>query len=199
MAKRPLTDKPQVSYDTVADLRNWLAENGATSDGVWAVTHKKAVPEKYIATSDIVDACLSYGWVDSLVRGLDETRTMLYISPRKAGSNWSRVNKDKIARLEAEGLMTDAGRAVVMRSKADGSWTALDDVENLVIPPDLQSAFDQSLGAEVNWHAFPRSVRRGALEILLNAKRAETRAAKIAQIVEDSAANRRPFQWAPKG
>ena len=199
MAKRPLTDKPQVTFDSVAGLRDWLAEHGAASDGIWAVTYKKATPDKYISTGEIVDACLSYGWVDSLVRGLDEHRTMLYISPRKAGSNWSRVNKDKVARLITDGLMSPAGEAVIARSKADGSWTALDEVENLVIPADLQAAFDVKQGAEANWLAFPRSVKRGALEILLNAKRAETRAKKIDQIVEDSAANRRPFQWSPKG
>ena len=195
MAKRPLTDKPQVVFETVGGLRDWLAVNHAMSDGIWAVTYKKAVADKYISTGEIVDACLSYGWVDSLVRGKDDLRTMLYICPRKPGSNWSRVNKEKVARLEAAGLMTEAGREVIDRAKADGTWTALDDVENLVIPPDLQAAFDASPGSQTNWEAFPRSVKRGALEILLNAKRAETRAAKISQIVTDSAANRRPFQW----
>ena len=77
----------------------------------------------------------------------------------------------------------------------DGTWTALDDVENLIIPGDLQAAFDSTPGAATNWHAFPRSVKRGALEILLNAKKPETRAAKVATIVTDSAAGRRPLQW----
>ncbi|SFS02242.1 YdeI/OmpD-associated family protein [Yoonia litorea] len=198
MAKRPLTDASLVTFEALSDLRDWLAANHSQEAGIWAVTYKKAVPDKYISTGEIVDACLSYGWVDSLVRGLDEERTMLYISPRKPGSNWSRVNKEKVARLIKDGLMTPAGEAVIARSQKDGSWTALDDVENLVIPPDLQVAFDAVTGSEQNWHAFPRSVKRGALEILLNAKRPATRAKKITQIVEDSAANRRPFQWSPK-
>ena len=91
--------------------------------------------------------------------------------------------------------MAPAGMAVVERAKKDGSWSALDDVENLVIPDDLQAAFDAKPGAEDNWQAFPRSVKRGALEIVLNAKRAPTRAAKIETIVSDSAEGRRPFQW----
>ncbi|MDP5362840.1 MAG: YdeI/OmpD-associated family protein [Paracoccaceae bacterium] len=193
--RKPLSDKPQVVFETVDVLRDWLAAKDENADGIWAVTYKKAVPDKYISTGQIVDACLSYGWVDSLVRGLDAERTMLYICPRKTGSNWSRVNKDKVAKLTAEGLMTPAGQAVIDRSKADGSWTALDDVENLVIPADLQSAFDAYPGSLAQWEGFPRSVKRGALEIVLNAKRPETRAAKIAQIARDSAAGKRPFQW----
>lgn len=199
MPKRALTDKPEVQFETAATLRDWLAENGAESSGIWAVTFKKAAGDRHLPSSEVVDACLCYGWVDSLPRSKDDARTMLYISPRKPGSNWSRVNKEKVARLTDAGLMTSAGKAVIDRSKADGSWSALDDVENLVIPPDLQAGFDDTPGARENWDAFPRSVRRGALEIVLNAKQVETRTAKIAQIVSDSAANKRPFQWRGKG
>lgn len=195
MAKGPLQDRPEVLFESRLALRDWLAKNHQTSSGIWAVTYKKSVPERYLPLSELVDACLSYGWVDSLPRAKDDARTMLYISPRKPGSHWSRVNKDKVARLQAEGLITPAGQAVIDRAKADKSWSALDDVENLVVPPDLQAAFDRTEGAQANWDAFPRSVKRGALEILLNAKRRETRMGKIAQIVTDSAENQRPFQW----
>lgn len=194
-----LENREEVEVTSVAQLRDWLAANNTRTDGVWLITYKKADPDRYVSTGEIVDQCLCFGWVDSLTRGKDAARTMLWISPRKPGSNWSRVNKEKVARLEEAGLMTDAGRVVIARAQADGTWTALDDVENLVIPADLQAAFDATPGAEANWHAFPRSVKRGALEQLLNAKRAATRAKKIDTIVSDSAANRRPFQWVPKG
>ncbi len=195
MSKQPLKDAPEVAVTSTAALRDWLTKNHTRTDGVWIVTYKKSHPDKHVPASAIVDACLCFGWVDSLPRAKDDARTMLYISPRKHGSNWSRVNKDKVARLEAENLMHPAGQAVVARAKADGSWTALDDVENLVIPPDLQAGFDAMPGAQANWDSFPRSVKRGALEILLNAKRAATRTGRIDQIVSDSAENRRPFQW----
>lgn len=195
MRKRPLENAPQVEVTSVAELRRWLSENHTQTTGIWLVTYKKATPEKYVSVGEIVDQCLCFGWVDSLTRGKDDLRSMLYVSPRKPGSNWSRVNKDKVARLEETGQMTDAGRALITRAKQDGAWTALDDVENLVIPPDLQAAFNASPGAEATWHAFPRSVKRGALEILLNAKRATTRAAKIETIVTCAANGERPFQW----
>ena len=175
-------------------LRDWLARHHARPRGVWLVTYKKAAGERYVSTGQIVDECLCWGWVDSLSRGKDALRTMLWISPRKAGSHWSRVNKEKVARLEAEGRMQGPGRAAIARARGDGTWTALDAVEDLVIPPDLQAAFDAAPGAEENWHAFPRSVKRGALEQLLNARQAKTREKRIGIIVGDSAAGKRPFQ-----
>ncbi|MDX8348022.1 YdeI/OmpD-associated family protein [Cognatiyoonia sp. IB215446] len=195
MARRPHVDAPEVSVQSVGALRDWLVANHRRAKGVWLVTMKKGAPAGYIPVAEIVDTCLCFGWVDSLPRAKDDQRTMLYISPRKRGSNWSRVNRDKAARLTAEGLMHPAGLAAVEAAKADGSWSALDDVESLVIPPDLAAAFATQTGARENWEAFPRSVKRGALEILLNAKRPATRAAKIDQIVSDSAQNQRPFQW----
>lgn len=181
--------------ESVATLRDWLNEHYRQENGVWLVTYKKIDPERYVAASEITDQCLCFGWVDSLPRAKDDVRSMLYISPRKPGSNWSRVNKDKVARLMNDGLMTEAGLAVVAQAQKDGSWTALDDVENLIIPEDLQSAFDAAPAAREAWTSLPRSVKRGALEILLNAKRPATRAAKIETIITDSAAGRRPFQW----
>jgi uncharacterized protein YdeI (YjbR/CyaY-like superfamily) len=85
------------------------------------VTHKKSEGAAHVTYEEIVLECLAHGWIDSLGRAKDERRTMLYIAPRKAGSNWSRPNKERVARLEAEGLMTEAGRAAVERAKQDGT------------------------------------------------------------------------------
>lgn len=195
MGRKPLQDAETVEVISEAELRDWLSKNHGRDTGVWLVTFKKAVPEKYVSVSQIVDQCLCFGWVDSLTRGLDAERSKLWISPRKAGSNWSRVNKDKVARLEAAGLIEPAGRAVIDRAKADGTWTALDEVEDLVVPRDLAAAFAGVPGSAEVWAAYPRSVRRGALEQLLNAKRAETRGKRVATIMAAIAAGERPFQW----
>ena len=192
---RPREDAEEVIAERIDDLRDWLAAHHTRGTGVWLVTWKAADPDRHIPWPDIVDELLCVGWIDSLPRKRDDATTMLWIAPRKPGSNWSRINKDKIARLEAEGRMTAPGRAAVEAAKADGSWSALDEVEALVIPDDLQAAFDTAPGAEDTWHAFPRTVKRGALEQLLNAKRPATRAARIDTIVTDSAAGRRPLQW----
>ncbi len=194
MAKRPLTEAKEVPVANRAELRAWLAENHTHTDGVWIVRFKKAHPD-FLPTEDVIKEALSWGWVDSLVRTKDEMRTMNYIAPRKEGSNWSALNKSFVAELDAEGLIAPPGQAAIDRAKADGTWTALDDVENLVIPPDLQAAFDANPGAETNWHAFPRSPKRGILEWILNAKRPETRAKRIAETAEMAARNERANQW----
>jgi uncharacterized protein YdeI (YjbR/CyaY-like superfamily) len=109
-------------------------------------------------------AALCVGWVDSTANTVDDERSMLWFAPRKRGSGWSRPNKERIERLDRDGLMQPRGRAVVGAAKADGSWSLLDDVENLMVPPDLAAAFAVRAGSREQWEAFPRSARRGILE-----------------------------------
>jgi uncharacterized protein YdeI (YjbR/CyaY-like superfamily) len=188
----PPKDAPEVEVRTRDELRAWLAAHHGGA-GVWLVTGRKA-SEHYLPYAEVVRECLAWGWVDSLPRAKDDLRTMLWISPRRPGSNWSRVNKDHVAALEALGLMAPPARAAVERARADGTWDALDRVEGGEVPDDLAAALEAA-GARAAWDAFPRSVRRGALEIVLNAKRAGTRAAKVAAIVQAAARGERPFQW----
>ena len=186
----------EIEIPSRAALRDWLAAHHGRKTGLWLVTYKKAAGDLHLPYPQIVQECLAWGWIDSLPRRKDDLRSMLWIAPRKPGSNWSRVNKAHIATLEAEGLLTPAGRAAVDRARAEGTWDALDAVEDGVIPPDLAAAFDAAPGTRAIWDGWPRSVRRGALEILLNARRPATRAARIAAILDAAARGERPFQWA---
>lgn len=192
-----LDDAPQVHAETRAEWRAWLADRGSQTS-VWLVSWRKATGRPAVSYDDAVSEALAVGWVDSIPRKIDDERTMLYFAARKKGSGWARPNKIRIETLEAEGLMTDAGRAVIDQAKADGSWTMLDDVENLVVPPDLADAFAQYPGAAAKWEAFPRSAKRGILEWIVQAKRPETRAARIAETARLAAIGQRAAQWAPK-
>lgn len=185
---KPLKDAVKVEVKTRQDLRSWLENNYTQVTGIWLVTYKKH-SEYYLPTKDIVQECLCFGWIDSLPRKLDKTRTMLYISPRKKGSNWSKVNKEYIAQLEQEGLLHPSGLQKIEEAKQDGSWSFLDDVEALILPEDLQQAFDRNTVAYKYWSAFPRSVKRGILEWIKNAKRPETRTKRIQQTVSKAAEN----------
>jgi uncharacterized protein YdeI (YjbR/CyaY-like superfamily) len=123
---------------------------------------------------------------------------MLWFTRRKAGSGWARTNKERIVRLEAEGRMTPAGRALIDAAKTDGSWTLLDDVENLIVPDDLAAAFDRHPGSRQNFEAFPPSARRAILEWIVQARREATRAARLEESARLAAENVRANQWTPK-
>ena len=185
----------QVEVVSATELRDWLREHWDSSPGIWLVTYKKAAGERYLAYEDIVREVLCYGWIDGRARALDELRSQLLLTPRRAASKWSRPNKIRIAELEAAGRMAPPGRAVVAAAKASGTWTALDDVENLVEPPELTAALDAVPAARTNWDAFPRSTRRATLEWIAAAKRPATRDRRVAETVELAARNLRAQQW----
>jgi uncharacterized protein YdeI (YjbR/CyaY-like superfamily) len=145
-----------------------------------------------------VEEALAYGWIDSKGSRLDDERTMLWFAPRQRRSGWSRSNKERVERLEREGRMTPAGRAVIERAMADGSWTLLDEVEDLIVPADLAAAFAARPGSSDQWAAFPRSIRRSLLEWIVQARRPETRRRRIEETADRAARGERANQWQPR-
>ncbi|MCU0673565.1 MAG: YdeI/OmpD-associated family protein [Myxococcota bacterium] len=192
--KKAAEDYPRVEVRSRAELRAWLADHHARGLGAWIVTFKKG-RGPYVSAQDVCEEAICVGWIDSLPRKLDDDRTMLLVTPRKAGSRWSAVNKERAERLLAEGLVTEAGRTAIERAKRDGTWTALDEVEALALPADLVAAFANAPEARAHFDAFPRSAKRGILEWILAAKRPETRARRIEETVERAATNERANAW----
>lgn len=172
-----------------AQWRNWLQENHTQPDSIWLLTYKKLRPEYYLSYAEIVEEALCFGWIDSLPGKLDAERTMLLLSPRRKGSPWSALNKKRVADLIAKGLMRQPGLAKIERAKADGSWTLLDAIEKLQMPPDLYAALQANPAASRHWDQFPPSAKKGLLQYLASAKRPETRAKRIAEIVAKAAIN----------
>jgi len=119
---------------------------------------------------------------------------MMWMSPRKPGSAWSRPNKVRIERLEQAGLMTDAGRRAIDSAVRDGSWTRLDSVWDLVVPEDLDAAFRAYPGSRDNWEAFPVSARRASLQWIVEARTDATRSRRIETTATEAAAGRRVNQ-----
>ena len=191
MAESKFDQAERVQPDSVDEWATWLDGNHATSTGVWLVMWKKATGRQVVTYEVAVIEALRFGWVDSLARALDAERSMLWFSPRKPGSGWSRPNKERIAKLEGDGRMHPAGDAVLAAARADGSWTLLDDVEALVVPPDLEAAFARHPGARDRWDGFPRSARRAILEWIVQAKRPETRQRRIDETAERAARGER--------
>ena len=182
-----------------AAWRAWLEAHHTRDEGVWLVRNKAASGLPALSTDDVVEEAIAFGWIDSVPKKLDAERSLLWVSPRRPGSRWSRLSKERAARMEAAGLLADAGRAAIARARADGTWTALDDVENLVVPDDLAEALDARPPARAEWDAFPPSVRRGILEWVLDAKREATRRRRVAETARLAAAGKRANQWPREG
>lgn len=182
-----------------AAWRQWLAENHAQTEGVWLVSYKKATGKPRVEYEDSVLEAICFGWIDSKVNKLDAERSMLWFAPRKAKTGWSKPNKQRVAQAIAEGLMQPAGLKKIEQAKADGSWNALDGVEELEVPSDLQTALDTYPNAAAHFAAFPRSVKRGILEWILVARKPETRANRINETARLASENIRANQWRPKG
>jgi uncharacterized protein YdeI (YjbR/CyaY-like superfamily) len=192
MNKTPLNS---IHPRTRAAWRKWLDQHHAQKQGVWLITLKKASGKPRLQYEDAVEEALCFGWVDSKPNKLDEERSMRWFSPRKVGAGWSRLNKQRVEKLTAAGLMMPAGMAKVEAAKRDGSWNALDGVEALEIPPDLNRALNANATAQRHFNAFPRSVRRAILEWIASAKKAETRSKRIAETVSAAAKDIRANQW----
>ena len=183
---------------TRADWRQWLADNHAIETSVWLMIFKKQSGTSSVTYDETVDEALCFGWIDSSAKKGDDQHYLQFFTRRNPKSNWSRVNKNKVDKLTAAGLMTDAGQAMIDLAKQTGTWTALDNVENLLSPPDLQELLNASPTAKGHFDAFPRSAKRGVLEWLLNAKTPVTRAKRIAEIVTLAGRNERANQYRPK-
>lgn len=175
----------QLEVVTVAELRAWLEVHHESATGLWLVTWKRSTdPDRHVTYEDVVRECLRVGWIDGQARGVDERRSAIRLTPRRPGSGWARTNQQRVAELEAAGLMLPRGQAVVDEARASGAWTLLDDVEDLVEPADLAAALDADPEARRRWDAFPRTPRRAALLWLSGAKRPATREKRVAEIAD---------------
>lgn len=177
-----MTGMNEVLCKNKKDLWHWLAKNHAQKESVWLVHYKPSLKIGDLDKQTIVDYCLCFGWVDSVVGKVDETKTKIRISPRNPKSKWSRVNKANIARLVREKKMQPSGLAVVTLARKSGMWDALNDVENLMVPADLKLILEKR-NREEKWDALSRSNKRMYLETLLNSKKEETRQKNIKKII----------------
>ena len=170
---RVMDEAERLEFTAAAEWRAWLAANHARMTGVWLVQYRPSSGKPAIPYEEAICEALCFGWVDSTYRRVDDERGMLWWSPRRKGSLWARSNKERVARLEVEGRMTDAGRAAIEAAKADGSWSILESVEALVMPDDLEAALAGLPGALEQWAAFTPTAQAcvPALDCIRKARR----------------------------
>ncbi|QYZ68236.1 YdeI/OmpD-associated family protein [Neotabrizicola shimadae] len=183
-----LDTAPIVTVRSRSELRAWLADHHGEKGPAWLACHRPHHPD-FLGAEPATEELLCWGWINSIPRALDADRSMILISPRKPGSAWSAVNKRLVDQARASGAMTPAGEAKIAAAQADGSWSFLDDVERLEVPPDLAAALGP---LHPVWDSWPRSVKRAALEWIKTAKTDKTRTARIADVTASAAQGQRP-------
>ncbi len=175
--------------------RNWLVKNHESNNSIWLVIYHKNSKVKSITYDEAVEEALCFGWIDSKPNKRDEQSYILYFSKRKPKSNWSQSNKIRVAKLIEKGQMMPSGLVMVDLAKKTGTWDALNDVQNSVIPDDLQKALNLNPLALKYFSAFTPASKRAILEWILNAKRSETREKRIEETVKLAAKNIKANQY----
>lgn len=191
MAKeiKQLTPKSQQAW------RSWLAKNYQSDETVWVVVSKKNAIKPTLSRSQAVDEALCYGWIDGTTRSLDDHYFLQSFCKRKPKSVWSKINKDKVAYFIKEGRMALPGMESIATAKANGYWAILDEVEALIIPPDLEKELKKKAAANAFFTSLSRSDKKRLLQWIVTAQRADTRQKRIHEIVNAAAAGKKPLQF----
>ena len=178
-----MTKLPELYFRNDIDFKEWLHNNHSNYSGMYLIFYTVAHENDSMRWEEAVRVALCYGWIDSTVKSLGDGKRRQYFCPRKPKSVWSKVNKNHIKKLKTEGLMHATGLASIKIAKENGSWTSLDNVENGVIPEDLQAAFNKNPKAFENYSNFTRGQCKSYLYWLNQAKREETRLKRIVEII----------------
>ena len=180
---RPLTD-PVIAFESPAAWEAWLAEHHATASGVRLKIAKKATGTPTVTHAEALEVALCYGWIDGQRDRFDDQWFLQRFTPRRARSNWSKVNRAKVEELMAKGRMQPAGVAEVERARADGRWDAAYDAPSqATVPDDLQDALDANPAAAAFFATLNSQNRFAILYRLQDAKRPETRARRLEKFV----------------
>jgi len=163
----------------------WLRKNHAKSDGLWLRIAKRGADEPSVTYPEAVEIALCWGWIDGQKKGLDDQHFLQRFTPRRARSIWSKINVDKVAALIEAGRMQPAGQAQIDAAKADGRWAqAYDGARTATVPEDLQAALDANPQARKFFATINASNRYAVTWRVQTAVKPETRARRIAQLVE---------------
>ncbi|MBL7971948.1 MAG: YdeI/OmpD-associated family protein [Prolixibacteraceae bacterium] len=186
-------NKIEIFYPTSPTAwRKWLEKNHPSKQAVWLVFYNKSSSRQSVSWSDAVDVALCFGWIDSKKIKIDENTSHQFFSRRKPNSTWSKINKEKVQKLIDNGLMTPAGYESIETAKQNGTWTILDEVEELIIPQDLEKAFKKHKGSKEFFLSLSKTSKKMMLQWIVLAKQPETRQKRIAEIAENAERSLKP-------
>ncbi|WP_353163033.1 YdeI/OmpD-associated family protein [Myroides odoratus] len=177
-----------------AAWRQWLEENHQSKQAVWLIYYTKKSNIPSISWREAVDEALCFGWIDSTRKKVDDSSSIQYFSKRKPKSIWSKINKEIVQVLIENNSMTKAGFESIEIAKQNGSWAILDEVEELVIPDDLELAFTRYGDSKEYFLSLSKSKIKIVLSWIVLAKRAETRQKRIDEVAESMGKKQMPKQ-----
>jgi uncharacterized protein YdeI (YjbR/CyaY-like superfamily) len=158
-----------------AQWRRWLQRHHQKETGVWLVYIKGQSTEQLLTYEESLDEALCFGWIDSLIRRIDETRYVRKFTPRKPVSKWSETNKKRIMELSKQGRMAEAGGVIVAKAMVNGSWDKLDrPLKPVKVPAILQKALVTNKKAKAYFDSLPSSHKARYVAWIANAKKQET-------------------------
>jgi uncharacterized protein YdeI (YjbR/CyaY-like superfamily) len=177
-------DLPIMPFASREAWEAWLEEEHAASDGLWLKIAKKGSGIETVAFVEALDVALCYGWIDSQRAGFDGRYFLQRFTPRKPGSKWSQVNREKVAKLIEAGRMKPAGLREVERAKADGRWDAAYAPQSAAtVPDDLRAELEKNVAARELFETLNSTNRYAILHRIQDARKPETRARRIAKYV----------------
>jgi uncharacterized protein YdeI (YjbR/CyaY-like superfamily) len=188
-----------IYFGSPAEFRAWLEQHHEGETEVWVGYWKKATGVPSLTWSQAVDEALCFGWIDGVMRGIDDRRHIQRFTPRKPAGNWSAINIAKVEKLRAEGRMRPAGEAAFARRREDRSGIySYEQGGEPVLEPEHEARFRADAAAWEYFTSRPPSYRKPALWWVISAKKPETRERRIATLIADSAAGRRLKHLTPR-
>jgi uncharacterized protein YdeI (YjbR/CyaY-like superfamily) len=171
--------------------RAWLEKNHDRVAEIWLIFYKKHTGKSCVNYDDALNEALCFGWIDGLVRRIDEEKYAQRFTPRKSNSTWSEGNKRRFQKLKKQGLMTDAGlKSFQSSTRSKPNWR--DELAgDYRIPADIEEAFSAKPKSRQNFDRFPPGYRRMCIGWIITAKKPETREKRIREVVHLSAQNKR--------
>jgi len=188
-ARRDAGVKP-IYFASSQEFYDWLEEHHESETEVYVGFFKQHTGKRAMSWSEAVDQALCWGWIDTRSNSIDEDRYMQRFTPRKPGSNWSKINVEKVAKLTEAGLMRPAGLAAFEKRTDDRTGVYSFERENAELPPEYEAQLRANPAAAEYFDSRPPWYRRTAIHLIMSAKREETRLRRLVQLIEDSAAGR---------
>ena len=181
----PKNELPVVAFASLQEWSAWLHTQPTTSKGLWLKLSKAGSGARSLTKQQAIDEALCYGWIDGQLKSYDDRHWLVRFTPRRPGSRWSQVNRDRALELIALGRMTPRGLEEIERARRDGRWDAAYPPQSkATVPPDLQRALEADPAAQRHFEQLDSRNRYAILYRIEDAKKPGTRAQRIEKFVE---------------